>query len=141
MGKIKDNAIVMRGGHVTERAIRDAGENKPATRSRPAQKRTLRIDTRDVVTEMSVQVWNDNTAKFTDAEVLRELQRPITHGGFALARTKDITRLGGTIRWQEMQGNPYHAVVDGLTVHQVVEVFSRSVFPQGLRGHPWGGAA
>ena len=114
---IKDNAIVLRGGVVTEGSLREA-----------ATKRTIHIGHDDVVTGLSVQVWNDNDTSFRHKQTLLKLLAPVPNEAFALARAKDITKAGGEIRWQKLKDNPYHAVVDGLRVDQIVEIFSRNQY-------------
>lgn len=114
MPSIKKNAIVMRAGVVTDRQIREGAQ----------------VDTRDVVSDLSVQVWNTSEDSFRSDEIINKLRAklPQIYHSYALCRARNITDAGGTLRWQAVRGNEYHAVIDGLTVEKVVEIFKRNQY-------------
>ena len=114
---IKDNAIVLRAGTVTDASVRKGAK----------------VDHDNMVTGLSVQVWNDNNTSFTHKQTLLKLLAPVPNEAYALARAKDITEAGGEIKWQKVTGNPYHAVINGLTVDQIVSIFARNQYEE-LRG-------
>ncbi|HEY8548255.1 MAG TPA: hypothetical protein VIL36_24520 [Acidimicrobiales bacterium] len=108
---VDSNAIVLRGGTVDEDNVRHGAR---------------RIDANDEVTGLSVQVWNNNTTSMHHKGTMLKLLKPIPNEAFALARAKDIFKAGGEITMQKLHNNPYHAVINGLTVAKVVEIFSRN---------------
>lgn len=117
MPKIHDNAIVLRGGTVTDKSVRDGAASVQG----------------DVVKGLSVQVWDSHNGSFTHKQTLLKLLAPVPNEAYALARAKDITDAGGEIKWQKVVGNPYHAVINGLTVDDIVSIFKRNQYEE-LRG-------
>lgn len=117
MTDIKHNAIVLRAGMITETNLRDAHNKK-----------TLRIEHDDVVSNMSVQVWNDNVTSFKHKPTLLKLLEAVPNRAYALTRAHDVTEAGGSIRWNKLRDNPYHALVSGLTVGQIVRIFGRNQY-------------
>lgn len=117
MTRIKDKAIVLRGGKVTDTSVREGAKS---------------VDHNDVVTGLSVQVWNEDQS-FRHKQTLLKLLEAVPNEAYALARAKDITDAGGEIKWQKVIGNQYHAVINKLTVDDIVSIFSRNQY-QELRG-------
>jgi hypothetical protein len=108
----KPNSIVLRAGVVTETQIRNGAH----------------VDHEDIVSDLSVQVWDSNTEKFTDWKTIAKLRAPVPNPSYALARAHDFTDLGGTIKWDRLPNNQYHALLSGLTVDQIVKIFSRNQY-------------
>lgn len=112
---IKDKAIVLRAGVVTTKQITDG----------------CRIDTNGNVSGLSVQVWDTNTDSMTDRRIITKLLaplQPITYNSWAVARARDFTAIGGTVTWKQLRGNPLHAEISGLSVDQIVTIFSRNQY-------------
>ena len=108
----KRNAIVLRAGVVTETQIRNGAH----------------VDHEDIVSGLSVQVWDTNNDSFRDHKVILKLLAAVPNQSYALARAHDITGAGGTIRWSRLPNNQYHALLSGLTVEQVVKIFSQNQY-------------
>jgi hypothetical protein len=106
------NAVVLRGGIVTEDSIRSGAEW---------------VDTIDKVYNLSVQI-TPGTAK-QDTATINMLLGPIPNAHYALTFAINILNKGGTIAPNPIlpgpgnPGNPYHALVSGITVEDLFNIF------------------
>jgi hypothetical protein len=113
---IKSQAIILRRGQATQVNIRNSAE---------------RVDTRDRVENVSVQLLNSNTAKMTPATYAL-LMGPLPPGQYALCRAHQIIAEGGTIVEDPLPAiggnpaNPYHAHVSGITVDDLWEILRKN---------------
>ena len=113
---VKSQAIILRRGYVTKKSIEEGAD---------------RVDTRDRVENLSVQLLNSNTAKMTPATYAL-LMGPLPPGRYALCRAHQITAKGGTIVEDPLPGvggnppNPHHALVSGITVDDLWDILRKN---------------
>lgn len=103
---VKDKAIVLRAGNVTVATLNTGAE---------------RVDTRDRLENLSVQLWNFGNAKM-DPATIALLLAAVPHPHYALTWAREITRKGGTIVENPLPGNPYHALVSGITAQELYDI-------------------
>jgi hypothetical protein len=82
------------------------------------------VDTQEKLLGLSVQVWPRSSAKFTDTDMRTAMTKPVPNTSYTLTRSDAILKKGGTITFNSLEGNPYHALVSGITVEDLVGCFS-----------------
>lgn len=108
-----DNLIILRGGTMDAmKAI-----NTPGGTQEP-------VDTQDKLKGLSVQVWPKSSAKFTDTDMRTAMTTPIPNSSYTLTRSDAILKKGGTITFNQLPNNAYHALISGITVADLVACFS-----------------
>lgn len=103
---VKDKAIVLRAGNVTVASLTAGAE---------------RVDTRDLLENLSVQLWNFGSAKM-DTPTITLLRAAVPNPHYALTWAREITRKGGRIAENPLPGNPYHALVSGITAQDLYDI-------------------
>jgi hypothetical protein len=104
---VKDKAIVLRAGIVTVASLTAGAQ---------------RVDTRDRLENLSVQLWNFRNAKM-DPATIALLRAAVPNPHYALTWAQEITRRGGAIVEDPLPGNPYHALVSGVTAQELYDIF------------------
>lgn len=98
--------VILRAGDVTKDSIRGGAE---------------RVDTRDKVYNLSVQA-TQGTAK-QDPNTIYELLRAIPNAHYALTFSGNIIDKGGTIEYDPLPTNPYHALVSNISIDDLFDIF------------------
>lgn len=102
---MKDHRVVLRAGVVDEANIRNGAK----------------VDTIDKVINLSVQVTK-GTAK-QDQNTIQQLLKAVPNNHYALTFAQNILDKGGTITLNALDDNPLHALINNITVHDLVEIF------------------
>ena len=101
------SVVILRAGVVTADSLRNGAE---------------RVDTIDKVYNLSVQA-TPGTAK-QDTKTITMLLAAIPNQHYALTFSSNIIKKGGTIDYNPLPGNPYHALVSNITVDDLYKIFN-----------------